>query len=164
MPTYHYVQRKSSLRHPCNNYVLPNSYYVTILTRHREHSLGKIVDHKMVLSDMGRIVSEQWFKIPEYFPDVELDEFVVMPNHIHGIIIKNHVKNHSNTQKDLSLILRLYKAGCTRIINAMQNEYFFGWHKNYHDHIIRNEKALHEIRNYIRCNPLKWDEDEFSQR
>jgi REP element-mobilizing transposase RayT len=93
-----------------------------------------------------------------------------MPNHIHGIIIRkcatrealNSLETHDRIQKPLSQIIQLYKGNCTRIINSIQDKIFFAWHRNYYDNIIRNEHALHQIRNYIRNNPLNWKEDEYA--
>ena len=145
----------------------------------------------MFLNKSGDMVMKYWEKIPAHFPHVETDEFIVMPNHVHGIIVLSDVgaqliapfrkattenqgvMNHAPTGNNgmnpdvmnhapaVGKIVRAFKAGCTHMINAMRNRPGMPvWQRNYYEHIIRDEKELYAIREYIRCNPLKWDEDE----
>ena len=174
MPTYNYMQRRSSLRLSSHDYSSAGFYFVTIITRGRENFLGEIINHKMILSDIGKIIYEQWLNLPEHFSDIELDEFIIMPNHIHGIIVKKYLsreeinsmnfKNQSleNTKQHLSKIIRFYKSSCTRIINSTQNKIYFGWHKNYYDEVIRDNYSLNNIRKYIQLNPSRWEEDKYN--
>ena len=129
----------------------------------------------MQLSKVGIIAKDSWQSIPAHFQICEIDEFIVMPNHIHGIvIIKNIGKNVGNGNEDirslhskrwsgagsgsLSSVLRGFKIGVTKWCrkNGIDN---FAWQKSFYDHIIRNEKSLNEIREYIKKNPHKWESD-----
>ena len=159
-------------------------YFITICTKERKHNFGEIVDYKMKLSRIGEIAYKYWFEIPNHFSFVELDEFVVMPNYVHGILIINNVFSHvetrhclvsttmnvTNTNKKInrfqnqgkhtiSSIIGSYKSICTKIVNKTQKNTLFGWQLRFYDHIIRNEYSLSKIRQYIRDNPLNWDND-----
>ncbi|MCF7814891.1 MAG: transposase [Candidatus Cloacimonetes bacterium] len=162
-------------------------YYITICTKNRICYLGDIKDipvsnkskPKMKLSKIGEITRKYWLEIPEHFPFILLDEFIVMPNHFHGIlIIDNPVETpkldvstgkKSKTENDginpkwkpgtLGVIINQYKRICT--INARKINPDFAWQSRFCDHIIRNEKSLYNIRNYIRMNPEKWKNDDY---
>jgi REP element-mobilizing transposase RayT len=129
----------------------------------------------MRLSQFGEVARNFWVEIPEHFKEVRTDEFSVMPNHFHGIlIIEEGVGNaymHSSggnacmrslqdrTKMLLSKIIQQYKASVSRKINSMQNNFHFQWQKSFYDHVIRDERELRQIREYIQNNPLKWDLD-----
>ena len=138
----------------------------------------------MGLSEIGCIAYQNWEAISEHFDHVILDEFIVMPNHVHGLIgIKNwpnknqsvdarHVmhlpgnehqpfKNEFGPLKpgSLSVIIGAYKSSITRWTH--KNNIDFEWQSRFHDHIVRNEKSLNRIRNYIYSNPLKWEGDRY---
>ena len=155
-------------------------YFVTICVKNRECVFGNLDDNKMILSEIGKIAEKFWLEIPAHFPFVKLDEFIIMPNHIHGIIIiDNHrdvACNVSTTTSNnkimsiispkrgsLSTVIRSYKSNCTKTINKTQNNIYFQWQLRFYDHIIRDEKSLNNIRNYIVNNPLNWDKDEENQ-
>ncbi len=130
----------------------------------------------MTPSLIGRVVMQNLEKIPDIYPNVSLDAWVVMPNHIHGIIVIGPVETFggkvetpyygvsTNTHKSkpgtLGVILSRYKFSCTKSIRRIGYE-DFAWQRNYYDHIIRNEKSLDNIRAYILGNPIKWAEDEY---
>jgi len=154
------------------------SYFVTICTRDREEYFGTIENNRMKLSPIGEIVNQKWRAIPGYFDDVKIDEYIIMPNHLHGIITFIDREHRSinerirarlvsppepplkrNLQK-LPVIMGSLKSGVTREVNRMPEAAGFGWQKSYYDRIIRNRKELVLTREYIRNNPLKWDEDE----
>jgi len=148
---------------------------VTICTHQRECLLGEIMDGNVELSKIGKIAQECWFEIPKHFGDVQLDEFVVMPNHVYGIIIINQrisVGTDYNLSlrrqnrfrnvivKSLSYIVAGFKSGVTRKINRSRNiSHPLAWQSRFYDHIIRNEAELNRIREYIITNPLKWELD-----
>ena len=155
-------------------------YFVTICVKNGECVFGNVDDNKMILSEIGKIAEKFWLEIPAHFPFVKLDEFIIMPNHIHGIIIiDNHrdvACNVSTTTSNnkimsiispkrgsLSTVIRSYKSNCTKTINKTQNNIYFQWQLRFYDHIIRDEKSLNSIRNYIINNPLNWDKDEENQ-
>ncbi len=173
-------KRKTMLRLPYYDYSSVGFYFITICTRLRENFLGQIIENKMIHSDMGKIVSKCWNEIPQHFSDIFLDEFVVMPNHIHGILVRPELKreemNAIQSQRDenkqssarfgsnLSTVVGSFKASCTRIINKTKGEIFFGWQRGYYEHIIRNEQSLYKIREYIQLNPTKWELDKNNAR
>lgn len=152
-------------------------YFITICTKDRQEFFGKIKGGKMMLSDIGKIANGYWQKIPQHFPFVKLDEFIVMPNHIHGIVEINwdiignaslgvetqniaslQYKNKFGPQsKNLASVIRGFKAGVKRY--ATVNDIYFAWQSRFYDHIIRNEKSLRKIREYIRINPQMWERD-----
>ncbi|MFA6081640.1 MAG: transposase [Patescibacteria group bacterium] len=149
-------------------------YFVTICVHKRSCVFGKVKNNKMILNVYGEMAEQCWLNIPKHFPDVELDEFVIMPNHVHGIIIiynsqyvgnknfcslqNNKLPWQSKLSKSLSSIIRGYKIGVTEF--CLKNEFKkFAWQKSYYDHIICNDYSLLYIRQYIRDNPVNWNED-----
>ena len=147
-------------------------YFVTICTKNRKEYFGKINDGEMVLNDYGEIANQLWLEIPDHFEDIILDESVIMPNHLHGIIIidsdEEPVGNRhacslqeGRQYQKLPVVMGSYKSAVTREINQIHNE--FNWQKSFYDHIIRNDKSLHRIRKQIHYNPLKWDYDQENQ-
>ena len=161
-------------------------YFVTICTQNRECLFGNIVNNKMILNQNGLLINDNWKQLINKFP-IELDEFVIMPNHVHGIIIirqtnivgvsfmkpetkmiiskSNHHMGLLNIKKGLinqtptlGLIIRYFKSKCTYRIH----KYGFNndiWQRNYYEHVIRNEFDLNRIRQYIRENPMNWADD-----
>lgn len=133
--------------------------------------MGDIHNKKIVLSEIGKIAQRNWKDIPKHFQFVELGEYVIMPNHVHGIIIinKHNVEtqnlasvqqNHFGPQsQNLASIIRGYKSGVKKY--ATINNINFVWQPRYYDHIIRNRKSSKRISDYIVNNPLTWNEDEF---
>jgi REP element-mobilizing transposase RayT len=128
------------------------------------------------LNKFGEFAKNFWTEIPGHFEDVEIDEFSIMPNHAHGILIierntvgdaymRPHQRNafmHSlqdKTKMLLSKIIQQYKASVTHKINNFQNDLHFQWQRSFYDHVIRNESELFRIREYIQNNPLQWDLD-----
>jgi len=144
---------------------------------------------KIKLSQIGKIVHKFWYEIPKHFETVSLDEFIIMPNHVHGIVVINNehcrdainrvstttktinekrggITKHHNPMlsKSLSTIIRWYKGRSTYEINKIQNEIYFTWQPGFYEHIIRNEKELNIKRRYIINNPLKWELDRNNQK
>ncbi|CAM3905615.1 MULTISPECIES: transposase [Flavobacterium] len=186
-------------------------YFVTICTANREHFFGSIEETpcieempcvvvetpsmaslQMVPSEIGKIVAEEWIKTPQIRPDMhlELGEFIVMPNHFHGIIFignnefngrdaingvstihgngdamhgnGNVYKNQFGPQsKNLASIIRGFKSAVT--VRARRINPDFGWQARFHDHIIRNPNAYENISQYIIDNPKKWNLDVFNK-
>lgn len=151
-------------------------YFVTICTKDRKPYFAKIKNGDVLLNAHGKFAETCWKEIPLHFSNACIDEFIIMPNHIHGIIIlKNtvgdahghpHIEGnadrrslHLRSQMYLPKIMNAYKSSVTRTIKHTLKDNNFSWQKSYHDHIIRNDYALVEIRQYIRMNPLKWDID-----
>ena len=175
-------------------------YFITICTKDRENYFGNIENNKMNLSNIGVIADILWHEIKNHAKNIELDQFVVMPNHIHGILIidknnidntnhvgqgQNHVgqghtldlrdsnqthpnkpektigqKRFQNIGKNtVSSIIGSYKSAVTK--HARRLGYNFYWQPRFYDHIIRNDKEYHKIKNYIINNPNNWNNDKF---
>jgi REP element-mobilizing transposase RayT len=144
------------------------AYFVTICTANRSLDFGKINDGVMVFNPLGQMAHNCWQEIPRHFPFVLLDVFIVMPNHIHGILVINKPDDRISLtgnqpgrfgpqSQNLASIVRGYKIGVTKF--ARQNGIPFTWQSRYHDHVIRNPSEHERIRRYIIQNPLKWAED-----
>ncbi len=122
----------------------------------------------MVLNDAGRAVADCWLQIPDHFPNIELEEWVVMPNHIHGIVIIVRANNYSplpanaphptGTARTIGSMVRGFKIGVTQWYRQRSVPSKI-WQRNYWDHIIRNESELNRIRQYILDNPMQWEQD-----
>lgn len=144
-------------------------YFVTICVKNRIECLGKINNEKMEYSRYGDIVLKYWQKIPDHYKNVFLDEWIIMPNHIHGIIVIENpigaeqcsVPTHTRNKKYglLSKIVKSFKEISLKTIRQNFNDYEFSWQRSFYDHIIRNEKSLDKIRRYIYYNPAKWELD-----
>jgi REP element-mobilizing transposase RayT len=145
-------------------------YFVTICTRHRECFFGEIIKEAMSLNCAGQMIASAWSDMPRRFNQVSLDSFVVMPNHIHGIII---LKNGIGVGADLvsaricvSRVIQAFKSTSTneyiRRVNQKGWDKFDKtlWQRSFYDHVIRNEKDLLRIQEYILNNPLQWAMDE----
>ncbi len=137
-------------------------YFVTICVQNRECLFGTISPDRMLLNDAGTMVSSEWLALSKRFPSIILDEFVVMPNHFHGIIC---ISPDSIDNPKLGKIIGAFKS----IVN---NNYIDGvnnrdwthfnkrlWQRNYYEHIVRNDSALQKIQQYIRDNPSTWHTD-----
>ena len=163
------------------DYASSGLYFITICTANRQHFFGKVEGGVMQLSNIGLIVKHEWEKTFRMRPDMNLqmDEYVIMPNHFHAIIIIGDNKYNSQGRdamhcvstggdyknkfgpqsKNLTSIVRGFKIGVTK--NARKIHADFMWQPRFHDHIIRNDASYHRIRNYICNNPSTWDEDKF---
>jgi REP element-mobilizing transposase RayT len=149
------------------------SYFVTICTAGHKTSFGKITSGKMILSPIGHLAKDDWLTIPEHFKYIELDDFIIMPNHIHGILLfdKNNDGRYEspplagkarfrNPGKDtLSTVIGSYKSIVCRHAHLINPE--FGWQDRFYESIIRCERAYQVISGYIRDNPLNWMKDKF---
>ena len=156
------------------DYSQAGAYFVTIVAQDRKPLFGQIADGEMVLNEVGRMVEEVWDELPEHFSNVELSEFVVMPNHIHGIIIITVEATHASPQRSvpsimprgpipgsLGAIIGSFKSAATKRVHGFTN-YKEGrlWQRNYYEHVIRNERDYQAIFDYILANPANWEKDE----
>lgn len=166
------------------DYTQPGAYYITVCTYYREHLFGTIVDGVMQMTEGGKIVQDEWFKSSQIRAEIELDEFVVMPNHIHGIVIivggnkyvdsgcrddRRVVSANTNTvsihptgpkPKSIGAFMGGFKSSVTKRINQIRKTPGAPvWQRNYHEHIIRNNQELNRIRAYIANNPSNWLSD-----
>jgi len=147
------------------------AYFVTICTRDRICFFGHVTNGKMILNDLGKIAETCWLEIPQHFPFVELGNHVVMPNHVHGIIIINKPddgrdggrtivtpRNRFGPQShNLASIIRGYKTGVTKQARLLDKN--FAWQSRFHDHIIRDNGSFERIARYIQNNPAQWQEN-----
>jgi putative transposase len=158
------------------NYAGAGAYFVTICTRDRAPFFGDVVDGDVILSPIGQIVADEWQKTPKIRPYVSLDEWIIMPNHVHGIIIitvetprpvetpRRGVSTTTANPKprlqagSLGAIIGQIKSTCTKRIRAAGFA-DFAWQTRFYDHIVRDEPALQRIREYIAGNPARWEED-----
>ena len=165
---------RRSIRLSGYDYAQSGAYFVTACIQKRVCLFGSITNGEMQLNDAGRIVQEVWRELPARFPQVRTDNFIVMPNHIHGIVLVGaQFIAPSNSPPDiaesptgsaigsaptLGEIIRAYKAISTREIHRTVKA-DFSWQRNYYEHIVRNEESLNRIREYIVNNPIQWDFD-----
>jgi len=175
-------RNRRSIRLKGHDYSQAGLYFVTICTENRQHLFGEIVNGKMGLNEYGNIVQQCWQEIPTHYPDTILHEFIVMPNHIHGIIqiincktivgVENFrplhdvkrtsvgaenfppLHQHPNCKpRTIGAMVRGFKIGTTKQLGKSI------WQRNYHEHIIRNNHSHEYIANYIVNNPKTWESD-----
>jgi len=178
--------RITSVRAQWWDYGWNGAYFITICTQNREHFFGEIINKVMQLSAMGQIAHSRWYEIPSHFPSVELGDFVVMLNHIHGILILDKPHNSDADANDtvetrliaslqgpggfagnknpmfhnnISRIIRWYKGRCSFEIRKIHAD--FAWQPRFYDHVIRNYTAYQRISNYIVNNPINWPGNKF---
>lgn len=178
---------RKSIRLKGYDYSQSGWYFITLCTKNREMFFGDVADGEMILNDAGIIVKKCWSDIPGHYPNVCLDDFVVMPNHAHGVI--NIVENDKNKiagtkivgdhnvraknisplpknnkfqspSKTIGSIIRGFKIGVTKWFRQNTDIYTV-WQRNYYEHIIRDESELNRIRKYIIENPFKWQDDKY---
>jgi putative transposase len=169
-----YPQRKST-RLPNTDYTQQGGYFVTICTHERKHLFGHI-DKSGVMhcNEYGEIVWDCWNDLPNHYQNIELGEFVVMPNHVHGIIFmidnsdvgaeKREGFKPSPTEKRYGLteVIRALKTFSARRINQKRNVKGVAvWQRTFHDRAIRNEVELNILREYVLHNPARWAEDRY---
>ncbi len=161
------------------DYSQAGAYFVTICSKDRKCLLGKIVNSKMDLSDVGNIVNACWQGIAKHVRNVKLDAWIIMPNHVHGIImIDEMVGTNYNLSlqlkpqresgrnrfqrvipKSLSYAIATFKSAVSRQVRKTATGNDFAWQARFYEHIIRNDKELSRIREYIQNNPLNWELD-----
>jgi len=169
------------------NYSSKGLYFVTVCTQDRKCLFGEIIEQQIHLNDYGNIVQNEWLKTTMVRLNVTLDKFVIMPNHVHGIIIITNRTDHTDISKTdrrgvlqyaptirfrspsqtIGSIIRGFKSTATKQINILRktpvrahcNTPLPIWQRNYYEHIIRDEGELNRIRQYVIDNPLNWDSD-----
>ncbi len=148
------IHHRRSIRLQGYDYSQSGAYFVTICTFQRQHLFGEVNDGEMQLNVTGQIVSAIWQKIPKHFPNVELDEFILMPDHLHGIII---ISEQDDKSHSLATIIQNFKSVSTRRINKItQNSGVSIWQRNYHERIVRSDQELDRLRQYMLTNPENW--------
>jgi REP element-mobilizing transposase RayT len=141
------------------NYDYSNSwyYFITICTHDRKNYFGNIISEKIELNNLGQEVHKALQNISRTSQNVKIDEFIIMPNHIHAIFVLDN--SISNNSINIPEVIRRFKKFTTKIYK--KNEKDILWQKSYYDRIIRNEKEYFKIVKYIIENPLKWDVDQY---
>ncbi len=168
------ILKRRSVRLRDYDYSREGAYFITICTNNRSEILGYIENSKIILTLSGSVIQDLWIEISKIYKDIELDQYVVMPNHIHGIIvITEKMDSHrrglinqtptkwimmKNPSQTLGKIIRRFKAKASYVVHKT-GFVDFRWQRNYYDHIIRNDRELRKIREYIMNNPTKWDLD-----
>ena len=147
------------------------AYAVTLCVHERRWAFGKVENSVVRLNQFGQVAMEHWLAIPQRRLNVELDGFVIIPNHIHGILLLRgqpptddtpETRQFGQAQRNaLGSVIGSYKSGVTRNINALRGQATCVWQSRFYEHTIRHDQDLEHQRQYIVNNPLKWTEDEF---
>jgi REP element-mobilizing transposase RayT len=174
--------RRRSIRLKGYNYSQAGAYFITICTQGRECLFGQVIEGVMQLNEYGWIVHDEWVRTADVRPNVELDLFVVMPNHLHIIVVihshdggrgvlqyaptsyagttENQTSRLRSPSQTIGAIVRGFKSASTKRINELRKTPGAAvWQRNYFEHIIRDDESLHHIRQYIVENPLRWHLD-----
>ncbi len=184
------LHHRRSIRLKSYDYTQAGEYFLTLCIQNRECVLGRIENEEVKLSDFGEIVKEEWLRTALLRSDVELDEFIIMPNHMHAIIalcrgtsrderkgvpLKERVSRKGELQfaptktstpfrspsGTVGAIVRGFKIATTKQVNELRGTPGMRlWQRNYYEHVIRDEKDLERIREYVRLNPTRWPQDE----
>ncbi|MEK7747595.1 MAG: transposase [Nitrospirota bacterium] len=165
------MRHRHSIRLRGYDYTQAGAYFVTICTQDRKCLLGDIMNEEMQLNDAGRIMANTWAWLATQYAYVELDAWIVMPNHLHGIIVilnddgrggsRTAPTTQPVTRKPLGQLIGAFKTVSTKRINELSGSSGIPiWQRNYYEHIIRDEKSLQQIREYIINNPLQWELDQ----
>ncbi len=176
-------RRKPTIRKPGYDYSQDGLYFVTSCVKHQICHFGNVENNKMVLNTFGLIAHQRWDWLLNRYPYLASHAFIVMPNHIHGVLEINRSLVYSREGKlgcnekmdriptselleqpvkikPLDQLLGAYKTTSSKLIHLAELQEF-QWQRSYHDHIIRAEKSYHRIVEYIRTNPERWEEDRF---
>ena len=155
--------RRQPLRLRDYDYTRPGAYFITICTHRRRCLFGRVADGAMHPNAFGAIVGSCWRALPRHYPHVELDGFVVMPNHVHGILLLTDagvVDRPKARRHDLSEVVRAFKTFSAQRINELRGAKGNRlWQRGFYEHIIRRGDPLNGIRSYIETNPLRWHLD-----
>jgi putative transposase len=161
------IHHRRSIRLKGYDYSQAGLYFITACTQHRQCLFGGVAKGEMVMNDAGKMVTQQWHDLSTRFNQIELHEFIVMPNHCHGIIkITVRVPLVGTlTEMTVGNIVGAFKSLTTNAyikgVNQLNWEAFNGklWQRNYYERIIRNQEAYLRISRYIQANPLRWQKD-----
>ena len=160
---------RKSIRLKSYDYSGAGYYFVTICTKNQVPLFGSIVDGEMHLSGHGKIAETELLSIPSHYYDIKIDKYIIMPNHIHIIIIVGAAlaqpaygadagtkeTGRASAPPTIGNVVRGYKAGVSRKIGSPV------WQRNYHEHVIRNEVSHLRIWEYIDGNPVTWIDDRY---
>ena len=163
--------RRKSIRIPNYDYAQAGMYFVTICTHNRTPLFGAVVDGVMHLNAFGKIVELAWLDLPKHYPNMQSDGFVVMPNHVHGIITllpiekpqeRAGLKPAPTRVHGLFEMVRAFKTFSAKRVNQLrQTSGTSIWQRGYHEHIIRSDASYLNIAEYIQTNPQRWSDDTY---
>jgi putative transposase len=169
------IHHRRSIRLKHYDYAKNGYYFITICSKDRDCIFGELnvgallvcAQNMIALSNAGKIIDYHWLNIPNQYENAFLDEYIIMPNHIHGIIIIDKEKRaQASSAPTISQILRSFKSksAIEYLKHIKDNNLNLSekiWQRNYYERIIRNENELNKIRKYIIENPLKWEDDKY---
>lgn len=173
------IHHRRSIRLPGYDYSQPGAYFITLCTHHREEFFGNIVDGEMRLNELGKIAREEWQKTALIRAEIELGEFVIMPNHVHGIIMIHETAGayghtslpsvnpatFDSPSRTIGAMVRGFKSAVTTRVNQKRDTPRMPvWQRNYWEHIIRDEQDLSNAHAYILNNPAQWETDQLYSR
>lgn len=176
------IHHRRSIRLAGFDYSREALYYVTLCCEDRASLFGEIIDRQMFLSTPGKIAQACWLEIPDHFPNAVLHDFIIMPNHVHGIVELNNDAEHDLKElkyrkgsypeipqrhafqrlipRSIGSIVKGFKIGVTKWMRA-NTEIHVVWQRDYYEHIIRDEEDYRRISDYIQDNPANWEKDRF---
>ena len=170
------IHHRRSIRLKGYDYSKEGLYFITVCCQDKICRFGRVENRKMVLNAFGTVAYNEWAKLAERFPNMELDVFQIMPNHMHGIITlvgatlavaqnDTGIWAGASPAPTVSNIVDAYKSlvanGCLEIYKSMNKTMGKLWQRNFYEHIIRNEQSYQRISEYIINNPAKWSDDKF---
>ena len=160
--TFNPDRQRRSPRLKDYDYSQNGAYFVTICAQHHECLFGHIVDGDIHLNDAGQMIALWWTRIPERFEGVERDQFIVMPNHLHGILVIFDGEQKNALDRMMQWFKTMTTNAYIRGVKEYAWESFPGklWQRSYYDKIIRDERTVGTVRDYILYNPMKWALDE----
>ena len=178
------IHHRRSIRLTEYDYSQPGAYFITICTYKKQPWFGEIHHSQMHLNQLGKLVAQEWLRTPEIRPEVILDEWIIMPNHLHGIIIitdavlahqcvsdnpssleQSESSRFSRQSYSIPSIIAGFKSATTKRINERRGTPKQPlWQRNYYESVVRNFDKLDGVRKYIRNNPFNWYQDSENQR
>jgi len=169
------MKNRKSIRLKNWDYTQEGYYFITICAYQKKCVFSRIENDSIILNEWGRIIQHCLLNVPEHFKHVQMDSFIIMPNHIHFILIigstcRGTACRAPTVEKfgipitgSLPTVIRSFKSAVTKQIKELHHSPdLIIWQRNYYDHIIRNEQSLNEIRTYINNNPSQWSMDKYN--
>lgn len=156
------IHRRRSVRYGAYDYSRSGAYFLTICPWNRQCIFGQVTGTAVVLTPEGKIVHEEWLKTPTHRSYVRLDQFIVMPNHFHGVLFleggegtarRAPTRFGKQLPRSLAAVIGAFKSAVARRVGRPV------WQRNFFEHIIRNDESLSQIRRYIANNPSNWSSD-----
>ena len=156
---------RKSLRLPNYDYSKGGKYFITVCVKSKVFLFGDIVAGKLCINDIGKVVYEKWLWLEQHYSFIKCDAFIVMPNHIHGIIVMSRGGSRTaptshQQRKPVGRVIGAFKTVSTKEINLLMSAPGTQiWQRNFYERIIRNKNELYAVRNYIKSNPSNWADD-----